>query len=369
MMMPPTMSEEANANGKIGYRLGIRIAVSIVILCLIAIGTWEYRTRWHAPPPPAVQIQRPIAKAALRLGSTAPAKQNAPSQSPLPQRYDNSSSRVLGPDYEANLACFEHPKSQIDQKLIAKLGADYPGVPEILNRDYARNDPKIVRQLLDGLLEAAKSAPPDKKPALLLTADAVAERLALPSIVPPNPELQSQLDALAAQGLKFTWAELDGGWFYHNNLLWRLWQEYPTTEEGEDAFVLLLRQGWDKNPCCSTGGRGADAFDKVIEHGEEFLSNRPKSGHRQEVLFLAAQAYETRWSLSLVPEDDREEGDPSPSPYRQRAPAAREKAIAYYGEIVGMAPDSVEAGCSRKPLELLKQNEDTHQRRFYCYCD
>jgi hypothetical protein len=87
------------------------------------------------------------------------------------------------------------------------------------------------------------------------------------------------------------------------------------------------------------------------------------------VVFLVAQAYETWWSLSLVPEENREEGDPSPEAYRAGAAAAREKAIGYYSEIVAANPDGVEANCSRKPLALLKANEDTRQRRFYCYCD
>jgi len=103
--------------------------------------------------------------------------QNAPEQPSSRQRYGDSSNGAPAPAYEANPACFEHPKHQIDQKLIAKLGADYPGISEILNNDYARNDPKIVRQLLDNLLERANSASPEKKPPLLLAADAIAERL------------------------------------------------------------------------------------------------------------------------------------------------------------------------------------------------
>jgi hypothetical protein len=283
-----------------------------------------------------------------------------------PQRYAAAANTILDPDYQTKLACFEHPKSKVDQKLIAMLGADCPDLSEILKSDYPARDPKIVRQLLHKLLEAAKSAPPEKKPLLLLAADAVAERLALPSMVPPSPELQRELDGLAADGLTYTWVELDGGWFYRSDLLWRLWREFPASEEGEDAFVLLLRQGWDKSPCCNTG---ADSFHAVIEQGEEFLSHRPKTAHRQEVLFLLAQAYETWWSLSQVPEQNQEEGDPPPAAYRAGAAAAREKAVAYYGEIVEAAPERSEGTCSRKPLGLLRENHDTHQRRFYCYCD
>ena len=366
MVKPSSMSEGPNTN-RVGPRVGAAIAISVFVLCLLGLGAWEYRTRWHdAPPPSPLQVRRPIAKAVLRLDSAAPTTQGGPQESPAPQRYERSSDAILGSDYAENLACFEHPRGQVNQKLIAKLGADYSGISEILKNDPARNDPKIVRQLLDRLLEAAKSAASEKKPLLLLAADAMAERLELPTMVPPNAELQRQLNALAAEGLTFTWVELDGDWFYENNLLWRLWREYPNSEEGEDAFVLLLRQGWDKGPCCKTG---VDSFHTVIEQGEEFLSSRPKTAHRLEVLFLVAQAYETWWSLSLVPERDPEEGDPSPAAYRAGASAAREKAIAYYGEIAATAPDGVEAHCSRTPLALMKDNQDTQQRRFYCYCD
>lgn len=121
----------------------------------------------------------------------------------------------------------KHPKIQVDQKLVAKLGADYPGLAEILKVDDAPQDPKIIRQLLDELLASAKNAPPEKKPALLLAGDATAARLPWPSVVPPNPELQRQLNDLAADGLTFMWVEIDGGWTYENNLLWRHGENTP----------------------------------------------------------------------------------------------------------------------------------------------
>ncbi len=153
-------------------------------------------------PPSALKIRRAAAKAVIRLDSAAAAPQNPPQQSSSPlQRYEASPGTILGADYGAKLACFEHPKIQIKQKLIAKLGADYPGFSEILSSDYPQPDPKIARQLLDRLLGAAKNATIEKKPSLLLAADAMAERLELPAVVPPNAELQRQLDGLADQFL------------------------------------------------------------------------------------------------------------------------------------------------------------------------
>jgi hypothetical protein len=363
------MCEEPKPDGKFSFRLAGKLAIAALSLCLLGLGAAEYWTRRYAelPPPRALQARSLVPRAAIRLDSTAAtAPQGATQQPAAAEEHKGSPSELLGPDYYAKLACYEHPKTQVEQKLIAKLGADYPGLSEILKVNDAPQDPQIIRQLLDKLLASAKSAAPEKKPTLFLAADAMAARLPWPSVVPPNPELQRQFNDLAAEGLTFTWVEIDGGWTYENNLLRRLWREYPASEEGGDAFVLLLRQGWDAGPCCKTG---LSSFRRVIEQGEAFLSTRANSPHRQDVVFLVAQAYETWWSLSLVPEENREEGDPSPEAYRAGAAAAREKAIGYYSEIVAANPDGVEANCSRKPLALLKANEDTRQRRFYCYCD
>jgi hypothetical protein len=162
------VSEEPNVNGKVGARLGVKIAVAVLVLCLIGAGAWEYWMRRHATPPSnALQTTRPVARAAIRLDSTA-AAQNPALQPAPPQRYEDAANTINGSDYQTNLACFEHPKSKVDQKLVAMLGADYPDLSEILKS--APHDPKIVRQLLDRLLEAATSAPLEKKPLLLLAA-------------------------------------------------------------------------------------------------------------------------------------------------------------------------------------------------------
>src|SRR6266852_5181552 len=188
MVKASSMSEEPNVKRKVGARLGVRIAVAVLILCIMGSGAWEYWARRYATPPPnALQTRRLVPRAAIRLDSTATPQNPTPQPAP-PQRYDDASNKMLDPDHDTKLACFEHPKSQVDQRLIAMLGADYPDLSQILQSDYPPHDPKIVRQLLARLLEAAKSAPPEKKPPLLLAADAIAGRLALPSIVPPSQQ-------------------------------------------------------------------------------------------------------------------------------------------------------------------------------------
>lgn len=348
-----------------------RTAVGLLLVGILALGVWlaifwHYPAQIETPSPSALAAKRPAAQAAARLDPQAhPVEVAAPAPSasaaPPGGAYTGAEQ-----DYGTNLTCAQHPKVEIDQELATKIGQDFPGLRQLLESDSADRDLKTVRPLLQSLLDAAKSAPVGRKPFLLLAADSVAGRLALPHINPPNSELKSQLDSLATEGLTFRWSELGGDWFYSGDLLRKVQQEYASTEEGGDAALLLLLNGWSSGPCC---GNGSDQFRAVIQHGEELLASRPQSPRRTEILFVLAQAYETWWSLSQSPEKNRGEGDPAPGPYRDGAAAAREKAIAYYGEIVGSGAQSVEANCSQKPLQSLKDNQDTKQRRFYCFCD
>src|SRR5713226_361239 len=97
MVKPSSMSEEPNVSGKVGARLGVRIAVAVLILCRIGSGAWEYWMRRYATPPPnALQTRRLVPRAAIRLDSTA-APQN-PSQQPAPpQQYEGSPDPILDP--------------------------------------------------------------------------------------------------------------------------------------------------------------------------------------------------------------------------------------------------------------------------------
>lgn len=344
-----------------------RTLIGLALVTTLGLGSW-LALNWRLllqqdpPPPPSIRLTKAVPRAALRLDQQAP-PQEPPSPSQTPEPPDDPS-YLSETDYRTNLACYEHPAKEIDQESITKLASGFPTLSQVLGSDNPNLDPKLVRPLLQNLLQVAKTASAEAKPALLLAANSVAARLVLPDD-PRSLEAKQQMDSLDTEGLTFRWAELDG-WFYKNDLLWKLHQEYPATDEGADALLLLLRGGWGSGPCCSTG---SDPFRAVVQHGEDFLAHRTHAPHRMEMLFLLAQAYDTWWSLSRIPEQSQREGDPPPEPYREGAAAARDKAIAYYKEIVESAPHSVEADCSRKPLQLLQDNEDTHQRRFYCYCD
>jgi len=365
------MSSHHPDHQQLHFSVLARTAVGLLLVAILALGVW-LAIFWHYPAqtetisPSAMAAKRPAAQAALRLDPQAHPMEVA---APAPNVNPSSPAGVFPSaqqDYGATRTCAQNPKKEIDQELVTKISQDFPGLKQLLESDSANLDSKLVRPLLQSLLDAARNASPDRKPTLLLAADSVAGRLALPHVNPPNPELKSQLEGFAAEGLTFRWSELGGDWFYSGDLLRKVQQEYASTEEGGDAALLLLLNGWDTGPCC---GRGSDQFRAVIQHGEEVLASRPQSPHRTEILFVLAQSYETWWSLSQSPEKNREEGDPAPGPYREGAAAAREKAIAYYGEIVGSAAQSIEANCSQKPLHSLKDSQDTKQRRFYCYCD
>jgi hypothetical protein len=360
------MTDAPNTSKPTGRPLWPKIVLGVFLLSFLGLGAWQVVARRYAtqaPEPP--KVGRPAAIAVLRVDPQAKQQESAEQSAPHSQPH-----RERAPLSEAEFwmryECATHSRHQIEQKLISNFGSAFPELPEIYSTENPQVDPKIVRPVLQRILDAAKNAPAGRRPALLLAADAVAGRLAFPSVVPPSPDLQKQFDELAAQGLTFKYAELDDGWTYQSDLLWLLWREYASTEAGEDAFVLLLRRGWDTTSCC---GQGSDNFRAVIREGEAFLAKRPQSPHHLDVVFLLAQAYETWWSLSLTPDANQEEGDPAPAAYREGAGAAREKAIAYYEEVLKAAPEGPEAKCSRQPLEMLQANQDTHQRRFYCYCD
>jgi hypothetical protein len=346
--------------------IGAVILVSVLILSLSSYGAWQYLARrFSVPPPPSAQAKPRYAVAVLRA-DPQPKPSESQKQTAAPQPPPRSNEVPSEAEYKMREECYLHAQRQIAQKTAAKLTGEFPGLEEILTSEDPRPYIKAIPALLQRFLDATKTATPEHKPTLLLATDFIAARLDLPMGNPPSAEVQRRLNELAAQGLTYRWAELDGEWAYQSDMLLRLWHDYPSTEEGEDAFVLLLNKGFDTTRCC---GQGSDNFRTVVREGEKFLSERPQSLVRIEVAFLLAQAYETWWSLSLTPEQNQEEGDPSPAAYREGAAAAREKAIAYYEEVLKAAPEGPQAQCSRQPLEKLQANQDTHQRRFYCYCD
>jgi hypothetical protein len=333
----------------------IRIFIGVGLIALLGL-TASCALYWINRPEqptalPSAATARAVATVAKPAAShTAPP---APSYSTPQTTTENASAE-----------CAECTLLGVTQRLADRLPPDFAQFRAALQDQSVREGNKGYAAL-NQLLAAAKAAPPEHRPDLLLAADVVASRLDLSPTYPPTPETRKQIDELADFGLTFRWAELGAMYDYDRDLIWQLWKDSPGTAAGEDAFLLLLDHGWDTSSCCA---KNSDGFRNVIREAEQFLAARPNSARRLQVEFLAAQAYETWWSLSRPPEVKGIE-EITPEAYQQGADAAREKAIAYYDDIRGKAPDGPEAKCAVASLALLREKRSTNQFRFFCYCD
>lgn len=254
-------------------------------------------------------------------------------------------------------------EQELDSRLAAELRTAFPSLPALLDGGPPRPDQEgTLRDTLARLLERERASP---DPALLIAADRLAVRLGrmIPDGDLRSGETERRLKELARLGLAYQWSHLGGSWVYDHGLLQRAWRRHGSTGWGEWAFRVLTEQGWDTTAAC---GMGPDLFRNVIGRSEEFLAMRPGSPHRLAILFALAQAYETWWSLSQASSEDPYV---VPARYRNGAETARAKAIARYEEVMGAAPQSVEAAYARRRLPRLKLRLDTNQRRFFCIYD
>ncbi len=253
-------------------------------------------------------------------------------------------------------------RKQTQETLGKELREAFPEIPSLLFRETAKSDNLEIREPLRRLLEAQNSAPPERRPALLLAADILGGQLWCDNR--ESLECRQLRDEMAVYKLTWAYSELGGGWYYHHDLLWRLWKEYGTTPWGEIAFVMLLDKGWDTTGMCT---KGSDQFRDVIREGDAFLAERLGSPHRAWVRLLEAEAYETWWSLSRA--NPKEDDYATPETYKKGATQALEKAIAAYQEVIKTAPGTNIAAIARRQLKVLKPGGDTGQRKFFCVYD
>jgi hypothetical protein len=229
-----------------------------------------------------------------------------------------------------------------------------------------------------GLLGIASRALLDERAMLLLAANGlVAELSTLLWVIDEKGEHEIPAAApiraqLAKFGVKLSGMLHDNGVLaYHQDLLWRVWREFPDSQAGQLAFVELQQRGWYTNPGIGCPAN-PDLFRDVIEHGEAFLAQHPTTQFRKEVLFTLAVANESWWSIARAPADDGWVGEvpyPRKDINKRQAAAARERAINYYQQIVDLSPESPEAASALLRLPRLNMGRDTGQRRFFCsYC-
>jgi hypothetical protein len=272
-----------------------------------------------------------------------------------------------------------YPESPARPFLQQLLGADYArlldAAPKTSSEAQSLAQP-TSREALK-LLDVASRALLDERAMLLLAVNGLVTKLStlLWEVDHGDNRETSAVPAIRAQlaksGVKLGGVQHDGGLAYNQDLLWRVWREFPDSQAGQLAFLELQQHGWytgsgigcPKNP---------DVFHDVIEHGEAFLAQHPSTQFRKEVLFTLAVANESWWSVAHAPPDDGWlDGIPYPRKElnKKQAAAARERAIDYYEQLVKLAPDSPEAGSAERRLPRLKLGLDTGQRRFFCSYD
>jgi hypothetical protein len=294
--------------------------------------------------------------------------------------------------------------SGIDSQLADNLRADFPDVATMLMKQQPDPDPQKMREAVQQwqdqlrasrasgqtgvraaiiampqsnwqaaqfydalvkLLTSAKTFSLDRQPVLLLAADRLAGRL--PWVMENDPsqsdhwqKWRTHLGELGVIYEPFVARPPD----YTGNLLSRVWTDFPDNDWGERAFVLLLSHGWDTGVDCAAG---SDQFRKVIQQGLQFREKHPKSPYLLDVQLAVAQAYETWWSLSqAVATGSEYEEVVEAQKYQDGAEAARQKAIASYGQLLQADPQNDRAAYARRILPRLKLGIDTGQRRFYC---
>ncbi|HVB33078.1 MAG TPA: hypothetical protein VNJ52_01695 [Patescibacteria group bacterium] len=266
-------------------------------------------------------------------------------------------------------AAFE---DSIDSRLAADLKKEFPAVAALLGDAGDRASPRAVLDALNATIDRAIDEPQEVHAELLFAADRLVARLRLPDSRELPAGLKSRLDGLrATAGMHFSWDELGASWVYHHDLLWGVWRGAPQTEWGQDAFFLLLDQGWDTSGVCQAG---ADQFRAVIALGDKFLEKFPDSPALRPVMFLVAQANETWWSLSewssCSPVTYQGLAACAPAPQSARyltgAGAARERAISEYKALLEADPGTYGTPEVRRSLARMELGIDTNQRRFYC---
>jgi outer membrane protein assembly factor BamD (BamD/ComL family) len=199
---------------------------------------------------------------------------------------------------------------------------------------------------------------------MLLAADFMLQALWCPS------EQKEQCDQVRKQfadhKVTLAYSELGGGSYYQHDLLWRVWRDYPATEWGERAFVLLLDLGWDTSGTCANG---SDQFREIIRHGKSFLQQHPNSPYREFVAHLVGQAYATWWSLSNEPTPAMADYV-DPKPYKEGSEQARLKAIAYFEQVLQHSPGTLLGEYDRQVLSDLRAQKLTQDGyRFFCVYD
>jgi len=261
-------------------------------------------------------------------------------------------------------------RQDLTKTVLGELTPAFPELPTVLNGQHG-NKTESSQRVAFHLLDAAKDAPADQRPAILFAADLVASQLICdkygekdaPKEAVDCAQLQS---GLARYHLTLKEDHLGGVFYYPRDLLWRIWRDYPTTSWGERAFVLLLDHGWDTSATCE---KGEDQTHEVIREGESFLQNRPGSPYRAVVTLLVAEAYASWWSLSNETNGSDMSSYVDPKQFQEGAEEARIKAIHYFEQLPQLAPGTKLSEFAQQVLAPLREQQVLDNYRFFCVYD
>jgi len=339
------------------------IVVFVFLTAALSTAGWLYRYfRLQEVPPPSAQVLRAIRpvtgttadpQAAMALVTGTPGKAHAlPEQIPARSRF------------EITLDPMQEFHKDLRKALLHELVPAFPELPKFLGDPMAKSPDSARERFVFQLIDAAENGQADQRPAILLAADLVADEIWCPS---ENKERCNQLRSQFAQHkLTLEYSELGGGFYYQRDLLWWVWQQYPETDWGERAFVVLLELVWDTSRTCA---KGSEQFREVIHQGESFLEQRPRSPHRAAMLLLVGQAYATWWSLSNETADSPMADYVDPKRYNEGAEQGRLKAIGYFEQVVRLAAGTKFAEYAQQILPALRAKQIQNTYKFFCVYD
>ncbi|SRR5216683_4740920 len=318
------------------------------------------------PPAPASVRPQLRATARVMMAPRSPAdwRTAAPSEPSPP-----SNTRPPQPGFHIERDPLDEFRGGLKDLVLVELAPTFPELQPVLDEQEQNGSSPQDRRVLFQLLGAVKTAPDERRPAILFAADLVASHLGCDDRSArdaANSECARLKTDLARYDLTLKYDQLGAGSYYQRDLLWRIWAQYPQAAWGERAFVLLLDRGWDTSYTCEKGG---DQTRQVIHQGESFLGQRPNSAYRAVVTLLVAEAYASWWSLSNETPGSDMSDYVDPKQFQQGADAARLKAIAYFQEVSRLAPDSSLDKFSLQALPPLHNKQVLDNYRFFCVYD
>lgn len=255
-----------------------------------------------------------------------------------------------------------YPRWNFDRPLLVELAtavrARFPEAARLLSVHASVDSTAALRAVVPVLSALETASDGEERLLLSLVASCLLEKL---EIFPAHDDfsLAPDVPALAPYNVRLEQRGHGGSsvWGYDYDLITRVVEEYPDLRWGQLAFIDTLNP---ERPSCETN------YKDAIATSRQWLGAHPSSPLAPRVLFKMAQAYDTWWSLALVPEEDAADEIVYPAEHRSGAVEARAMAAVLYRRFLRLEPTSPDAEDARRRLTLLLSGVDTRQRAFYC---